>query len=102
MTGKPLTKLQRLGISSILQKYNDKRIYEGGKISFVHNIHGKWYNMFVYIKELIHVDEKHVQMRYRNIIVLTLEDNEDIDTNIEYQYQFDSITMTFHIVEIQL
>lgn len=105
MTGKPLTKLQRIAISyfltkSIMGNYDVYRyLYEGGKILFNRCIHGG-YNMFVQVGKRIPLDKEHYQLTFRDIIIMQFEESEDIDVNIEYSFKYDVCDNMFHITEI--
>ena len=82
-----LTKLQRLGISKLmedLRKHNP--FVNDGTISFVNNRDGEFTNM--YVKD---------RMGYEFVYTLV---NENIDDNIEYQYSYDGVNNIYHIVTI--
>lgn len=104
--GKALTKLQRLGISWLLKEHainvvDGRQLYEGGTITFVHNEHGKWYNMYVNVKQKITFQNGQIMYRSKELMVMTLEETENIDTHIRYNYEYDHINNMFHITEIE-
>lgn len=107
MTGKPLTKLQRIAISyfltqSIKANYDVYRhLYEGGKILFSRNIHGG-YNMFVQVANRIPLGKEHCRLTFMDLIIMQFEESENIDVNIEYSFKYDISDNMFHITEIQL
>lgn len=104
---KPLTKLQRIAISyfltqAVAQNYDVYyHLYEGGIILFNRNLHGG-YTMFVRVGLKIYVDNGKYQIKYIDMIIMTLEESEDIDTNIEYNFKYDGYDNMFHLTEIQL
>lgn len=103
--GKPLTKLQRIAITyflteSIRGNYDVYRhLYEGGKILFNRNIHGG-YNMFVKVANRIPLGKEHYQLTFMDIIIMQFEESENIDVNIEYNFEYDVRSDRFYIMEI--
>lgn len=83
-----LTKLQRLGISKLME---DVRMHNpfvnDGTIEFVNNSSGEFTNMYV-----------NDRMGYKFQFTLY---KESIDDNIKYQYSFDGGNNIYHIVTIE-
>lgn len=88
-----LTKLQRMGISTLLSVYaetsNDgNKLHRGGKIVFQNNYFGKFVNMYVY------VDDSKFE-----IFKLSLDEDELINDKIVYLFQYDYDLHSFVIFE---
>lgn len=83
-----LTKLQRLGISKLLEDLRMQNPFvNDGTIEFVNNPSGTYSNMYVN-------DRLGYKFQY------TLMD-ENIDDNVKYQYSFDGANNIYHIVTIE-
>lgn len=82
-----LTKLQKMGISSLLMdaKHHNPFMYKG-TIKFKTNHDGRFTNMFV---DVTHNVELH--------FMFTLEESENIDTSIEYEFDYNSAYKCFTI-----
>lgn len=82
-----LTKLQKLGISSLLldAKQHNPFMYDG-IITFKTNRDGRYTNMYVDVKH-------NVELHF----MYTLEDVENIDTTIQYEFIYNSIYKVFNI-----
>jgi len=83
-----LTKLQRLGISKLMEELRMHNPFvNDGKIEFVNNPSGEFTNMYVTDR-----------MGYKFQFTLY---KESIDDNIKYQYSFDGGNNIYHIVTIE-
>ena len=88
-----LTKLQRMGIATLLSVYANTspdgvKLNRGGKIVFQNNYFGRFTNMFVY------VDDSKFE-----IFKLSLETDELINDKIVYLFQYDYDLHSFVIFE---
>ena len=88
-----LTSLQRLGISSLLLnfRYHGNNRFNDGHITFKHNEHGKYVNMFV---------DTTGSRNYR--LEFTLNENENIDDNFEYNVHYDYENDVYRIIDINV
>ena len=87
-----LTKLQRVGISYLLNEYAQhisRDVYKGGKIYFINNYLGNFTNMFVRI-----TGER------EPIITMTFEMKEEINDRITYEFIYDDKNLIFQIIEM--
>lgn len=83
-----LTKLQRLGISKLLEELRMHNPFvNDGIIEFINNPSGEFINMYVTDR-----------MGYKFQFTLY---KESIDDNIKYQYSFDGANNIYHIVTIE-
>lgn len=85
-----LTKLQRLGISSLLiqYRYHGNAWLRSGTISFTKNEHGKYISMWVTS------NERDIRLNF------TLELSENIDLSISYYFEYDNEYDMFRIYEL--
>lgn len=86
-----LTKLQRLGISYLLTEYASKHITDlknGGTIYFINNYVGDYVTMYARVKN----------QKYP-IIECVLEMKEEINSRVEYEFDYDSDIRMFRIYE---
>lgn len=84
-----LTKLQRIGISSLLYNLRVHGVenIDSGVITFETNKLSQWINMYVNA------------YHERHVYAFTLEYSEDIDDSIVYEFDYDIVAKMYHIYE---